>query len=180
MTSKDSAPVGFKQKAEHELKDFAWMSLYLAFVLCAISTYTMLVLRKYEVSYWAYSTAIINALIVAKIILIGQMAHLGRQLEERPLYQSVLYKSFVFGVLLFVFHVVEEIIKRLIHHESVVGVVRDIDTDQMLARTIIIICAFIPLFTWTELGRVIGEEKLNALFFKRGAAADAVLSATKS
>jgi hypothetical protein len=180
MTSKAPAAVGFKQKAEHELKDFAFISLYLAFVLCAISTYTMLVLRKYEVSYWTYGTAIINALIVAKIIVIGKMAHLGRQLEARPLYQSVLYKSFVFGLLLFVFRVVEEVIKRLFHHHSVSGVLRGIDTNQMMVRTIIVICAFVPLFTWTELGRVIGEEKLHTLFFKRSGAEDPVFSAIKS
>jgi hypothetical protein len=180
MTSNAAAPVGFKQKAKSELKEFAFISLYLAFVLCAISTYTMLVLRKYDVSYWTYGAAIINALIVAKIILIGRMAHLGRELEARPLYQSVLYKSFVFGVLLFVFHIVEEVIKRLVHHHSVAGVIRDIDLDQMMARTIIVICAFIPLFAWTELGRVMGEEKLHTLFFKRGINADTALSATES
>ena len=167
MTSNAAAPVGFKQKAKHELVDFIFISLYLAFVLCAIATYTMLVLRKYEVNYWVYGTAIINALVVAKIILIGEMAHVGRELEARPLYQSVLYKSFTFGLLVYAFHVLEEVIKRLVHHQSVIGVVRDFDTNQMMARTIIIICAFVPLFAWTELGRVIGEEKLHTLFFKR-------------
>jgi hypothetical protein len=181
MTSNAAAaPVGFKKKAENELKEYAFISLYLAFVLCAISTYTMLVLRRYEVSYWTYGTAIINALIVAKIILIGRMAHLGRQFEARPLYQSVLYKSLAFGLLLFVFHVVEEVIKRLVHHHSVAGVIRDIDTDQMMARTIIVICAFVPLFAWTELRRVMGEDKLHALFFKRGATSDSAFSATES
>jgi hypothetical protein len=92
----------------------------------------------------------------------------------------VLYKSFAFGVLLFVFHIVEEVIKRLVHHHPVAGVIRDIDTDQMMARTIIVICAFIPLFAWTELGRVMGEEKLHTLFFKRGVTVDTALSATES
>ncbi len=46
MTSKDSTASGFKQRAKHELKDFAWISLYLAFFFCALSTYTMMLLRK--------------------------------------------------------------------------------------------------------------------------------------
>jgi hypothetical protein len=179
MTSKDSAPVGFKQKAIHELIDFTFISLYLAVIFCTVSTCAMLILRKYNVDFWNYGFAIINALVIAKIILIGDMAHVGRSVENRPLYQSVLYKSFVFGLLVFAFHVLEESIKHLIHHLPVRTMVDDFHAEDLMFRTIVIIGAFIPLFTWRELGRVIGEEKLRTLFFKSGTAADRALAATK-
>ena len=171
MTNKDPTAPGFKQKAEHELKDFAWISLYLAFFFCALSTYTMLLLRKYEISYLNYTFAIVNALIIAKIILIGEWARLGRKGEGKPLYLAVLYKSFVFGLLVFAFHFVEEFIKRIIHGKPAGTVIHDINVDDLIAKTIIIFCAFIPLFAFRELGRVMGEDKLHALFFKSGAAA---------
>jgi hypothetical protein len=170
MTSKDPAAPGFKQKAERELKDFAWITLYLAFFFCALSTYAMVVLRKYEINYLNYSLAIINALIVAKIILIGEMAHLGTKAEARPLYQSVLYKSIVFGLLVFAFHLVEEFIKRLIHGLPCGAVWRELHLDEVIGRSLIIFCAFVPLFAFRELGRVMGEDKFHALFFKSMAA----------
>jgi hypothetical protein len=176
MTSKDPAAPGFRQKAEHELKDFAFISLYLAFFFCALSTYAMLLLKKYEISYLNYSFAIINALIIAKIILIGEMMHLGRGAEAKPLYQAVLYKSFLFGLLIFAFHILEEFIKRLVHGKPAGTVWHELNINDMIARSIIIFCAFIPLFAFRELGRVMGEEKLHALFFKSGAAANAGLS----
>jgi hypothetical protein len=166
MTSKDPTAPGFKKKAERELKEFAGISLYLAFFFCALSTYSTLLLRKYEINYLNYTFAIVNALIVAKIILIGRMVHLGRSSETRPLYQTVLYKSFVFGLLIFAFHVLEEFIKRLIHGKPAGTVWRELNVDDLIARSIIIFCAFIPLFAFQELGRVMGEDKLHALFFK--------------
>jgi hypothetical protein len=170
MTNKDPTAPGFKQKAVHELKDFAWISLYLGFFFCALSTYTTLLLRKYEIDYLNYTFAIVNALIIAKIILIGEWARLGRTSEARVLYQTVLYKSVVFGLLVFAFHLVEEFIKRLIHGLPAGTVVHDVKFDELIGRSIVIFCAFIPLFAFRELGRVIGGDKLHALFFKSGAA----------
>jgi hypothetical protein len=168
MTGKDPSAPCFKQKAEHELKDFAWISLYLGFFFCALTTYAMLLLRKYNISFLNYTFAIINALIVAKIILIGEWARLGKKIETKPLYLAVLYKSFVFGLLVFVFHFVEEFIKRLIHGLPAGTVVHDIDIDDLIGKSIVIFCAFIPLFAFRELGRVIGENKLHALFLRSG------------
>jgi hypothetical protein len=170
MTNKDPTAPGFKQKAVRELKDFAWISLYLGFFFCALATYSMLLLRKYEIDYLNYTFAIVNALIIAKVILIGEWARLGREVEARALYLSVLYKSVVFGLLVFAFHFVEEVVKRLIHGLPAGSVVRDIKVDDLIAKTIVIFCAFIPLFAFRELARVIGGDKLHALFLKSGAA----------
>ena len=178
MTNKDPAKTGFKQKAAHELKDFVLISFYLAFFFCALTTYAMVLLRKYEINYLNYSLAIINALIIAKVILIGEMAHLGRNVEARPLYQSVLYKSFVFGVLVFAFHFLEEFVKRLIHGEPRGTVLHNIHLDDLMGQSLVIFCAFVPLFAFRELGRVMGEDKLHALFFKDGAAANRGVSPT--
>jgi hypothetical protein len=177
MTKDPSAP-GFKQKAEHELKDFAMISFYLGFFFCALVTYTMLLLKKYEISYLNYSFAIINALIIAKIILIGEWAHLGKRGEAKPLYQSVLYKSVVFAVLVFAFHFVEEFIKRLIHHDPFGTVWHNLHIDDLIGRSIVIFCAFVPLFAFRELGRVMGEDKLHALLFKTGIPETSGLSPT--
>jgi hypothetical protein len=179
MTSKDPSAPGFKQKAEHELKDFLWISFYLAFFFCALETYTLILLRKNDVSYLNYTFALINALVIAKVILIGEMAHLGRKAESKPLYLSVLYKSFLFGVLVFAFHIVEEFVKRIIHHEPFGTALHNVKLDDVLSRSIVIFCAFVPLFAFRELGRVLGEERLHALLFKRGDAANPALSPSR-
>jgi hypothetical protein len=174
MTGRDPTAPSFKQKAKHELVDLLWIFFYLAFFFCALSTFATVLLRKYEIDYLNYSFAIINALILAKVILLGEMAHLGRRLEARPLYQSVLYKSVVFSLLVFAFHLVEEFVKRLIHHRPAGSVLHELHLDDLLSRSLIILCAFIPLFAFRELGRVMGDAKLHELLFKSGAAAKSI------
>jgi hypothetical protein len=170
--TKDPAAPGFKQKAKKDLKDFAMIAAYLAFFFCALTTYTMLLLKKYDVSYLNYSFAIINALVIAKVILIGEMVHIGRGAEARPLYQSVIYKAFVFGLLCLAFHFLEEFIKRLIHHDPFGTVFYRIKYDDLIGRSLIVFCTFIPLFAFIELRRVMGEKEFYSLFRSPGGAAN--------
>lgn len=178
MSSNAPTTPSLKQKAKHELIEFAIIAGYLAVFFCAIVTYTMLLLKKYDVANdpLNYTFAIINALVIGKVILIGEMLRLGRHTETRPLYQSVLFKSVFYSVLVFAFHLLEEFIKRLIHGEPSGTVWHNMNYEDLAGRSILVFCAFIPLFAFRELRRVLGEDKLHALFFKSGDAAKPGLS----
>jgi hypothetical protein len=171
MSTETSAKPTLKQKAVHEFREIAIIFLYLAFFFCALSTYSMLLLGQYHISYFNYGAALINALVITKVILIGEALHYGTKYESRPLFYSAIYKAFLFGLLVFAFHIVEEMVKRLIHGQGVVGAFQDVRMDELLARSVIIFLTFIPLFAFRELGRVLGQEKLRALAFHEGSAA---------
>ncbi|MGB2626545.1 MAG: hypothetical protein WAK20_07130 [Candidatus Acidiferrum sp.] len=158
-----------KEKVEHELRELAIIFLYLAFFFCALVTYSMLLLNKYDIPFYNYGTALLNALIIAKVILIGEYARLGKRHEHKPLVLSALYKAIYFSILVFAFHVVEELVKRMIHGEGIVGGFQHLRFDDIAARTLVIFCAFLPLFAFRELRRVIGDDKFRELFFKAGA-----------
>jgi hypothetical protein len=166
-----------KQKAAHELQEFVGIFLYLAFFFCALATYSMLLLNKFNVSYFTYGAALINALVIAKVILIGEYAHLGKKHESKPLFLSALYKAFLFGLLVFAFHLLEEVIKALVHGERIATALRETRLDDLLCRCVIIFCTFVPLFAFRELQRVLGEDKFRSLFFRSGAAATSELPA---
>jgi len=155
----------FKQKIIHELSEVGWVSLYLAVFFCALSTYSMLMLRELNVtnSYFRYGFALINALVIAKIILIGEYARLGRGQENKPLIISVLWKPFLFGLLVAAFHVFEEAFKRLALREPI-----RMRVDEVLVRNLVVFSFLIPFFAFWELRRVLGEGKLFDLFFRRG------------
>jgi hypothetical protein len=84
----------------------------------ALAAHDMLLLRQYNVEYLTITFALINAAVVTKVIMIGEYAKLGRRHEDKALLISAVWKAFVFGLLVFGFHVVEEVIKRLIHGED--------------------------------------------------------------
>ena len=158
-----------KEKIKHELKEMLTLSLYLAFFFCALAIYDMLLLRQYNVEYWTLAFALINALVITKVIMIGEYANLGKRHENKAPLVSAVWKAFVFGLLVFAFHVVEEVIKRLIHGADIAKASSDIRFDQLAGRSIVVFCVFIPLFAWREFRRVMGEEAFgNLVFGSRG------------
>lgn len=168
MSDENSKNESLKQKAAHELKVYFRISLYLAFFLCSVSTYRMLLLSDFHDAFFEYGTALINALVIAKVILIGIYAHVGRRYEGRPLLLSAVYKAFLFGLLVFLFHIVEEAIKMRLHGQSMAVGLHAIRIDDLLGRCLVIFCTFIPLFAFMEVRRVMGEDKFQDLFFHTG------------
>jgi hypothetical protein len=166
MNAENSQNASLKQKAIHEFEEFGWIFLYLAFFFCALATYSTLLLNRFDVSYFTYGSALINALVIAKVILIGEYAHLGKKHETKPLFVSAIYKAFLFGLLVFGFHVIEELIRLLLHGENMASASREIRIDDLLCRSLVVFCTFIPLFAFRELRRVMGDEDFRALFFR--------------
>jgi len=162
MSSADS---NWKQKAKHELKEMLVLSGYLAFFFCALTTYKMFLLRQYEIDEWSYGFALINALVITKVIMIGQYAKIGRKHESNSVFLSAIWKSFIYGLLVFAFHIVEEGIKRIIHGTDIVKASRQVRFEELGANAVVVFATFIPLFIFLELRRVIGDEAFISLFF---------------
>jgi hypothetical protein len=162
MSSADS---NWKQKAKHELKEMLVLSGYLAFFFCALTTYKMFLLSQYEIDEWSYGFALLNALVITKVIMIGQYAKVGRKHEGNSVFISAIWKSFIYGLLVFAFHIVEEIIKRLIHGADVAKASRQVRIEELGANAVVVFATFIPLFIFLELRRVMGDEAFISLFF---------------
>jgi hypothetical protein len=165
MPDENSAHKSRKQKAKHELRELLVIFLYLAFFFCALTTYSLLLLNEYHVKYWNYAFALINALVITKVVMIGEYAKLGRKHEAKPLFLSAIWKASVFTLLVFAFHIVEEVIKRLIHGADVAKASDNIRFDELAGRSIVIFCVFIPFFAFREFRRVMGEDEFRSLVF---------------
>ena len=176
MNSENSKKKSLKQKAAHELEAFIGISLYLAFFLCAVVTYRMILLGDFRDWHVNYAVAAITALVLAKVILIGEYAHLGKRAEAKPLLLSSISKAFLFSLLVFGFHVVEEVVKRLLHGKDIAGTFREMRMDDLLSNSLIIFCTFIPFFAFRELSRVLGEDQFLDLFFRTGSIGKSDLS----
>jgi hypothetical protein len=55
-----------KQIVKHELWELSWLFLYLAFFFCALVAYDTLLLRQYQVEYWNFGFAVLNAFVITK------------------------------------------------------------------------------------------------------------------
>lgn len=162
-----------KDKALEELRLFWMVFAFLALMFAAFSTYRRLVLSEAGISYGHYGSGLLEAAVIAKIILVGQALKLGRRFERYPLFVDVLVKAFLYGLLVAVFGVFERLIEGALHREDWHQIVQRLLLDgprEILARTVMVIVAFIPFFALWETGRVLGPGRLSALFFHRRAA----------
>jgi len=53
-----------------------------------------------------------------------------------------------------------------VHGKSIAAAFRETRIDDLLTRSVIVFCTFIPLFVFRELQRVPGDDKFRALFFR--------------
>jgi hypothetical protein len=114
--------------------------------------------------------ALFNAFVIGEVILIGEVAHFGKELERRPLYQSAINRAFMFCLLALALSLVEEFVKRMIHGGAIGSLLREISIEDLICRSVVIFSIFIPLFAFRELKRVLGEDKFHMLFFRSGVA----------
>jgi len=167
-----TASSSFKEKALEELRMFWVIAVYLAVMLAAFAWYRRFVLSEAGISYFHYGAAVIEALILAKVILIGQALGVGRRFEGSQLIWSVLFKSVVFAVFIALFAILEHLIEGLVHREAwgqiEHGLVRS-SRDEIFARTVMAFVMLIPFFAFWETDRVLGDHKLFGLFFHKRA-----------
>ena len=165
------AKVALKQRMMEEFKLFGIIALYLWVFLGSFTLYRRLIVDETGAAYLHYGIALIEALVIAKVILIGKIFGLGRRFEDKPLIVPVLYKTIVFGILVLLFAVVERLIEGWVHKQGLLGGLREIDdlgTYELGARVLMLVVAFVPFFAFAEIARVIGLDRLRTMFFLKG------------
>ena len=141
-----------KAKARHELIEYGVNVVYLTLVFAAFTVYRRILLAEHGVTHENYGFAVIEALVLGKVIMLGDLARLGRGLEAKPLIVPTLYKTLVFSALVAAFKVVE--------------LLSDKWSDELLANGLVLLVALIPFFAIKELGRVLGKDTVSSLFFR--------------
>jgi hypothetical protein len=160
---------GWKAKISHELIEYGINAIYLALVFASFTEYRRLLLAAHDIVYTNYWVAVIEGLVLGKVIMIGSVLRLGRWLEDKPLIVPTLYKTVVFTVFVAVFKVIEHGVRGLWHGLGFMGGLAEISeqgVEIVLANALVVIVAFIPFFAVKELGRVWGEQRMWALFFR--------------
>lgn len=171
MSTQPTRSAKVKERAVTELKKYAAIALYLWVLFSLFEIHRYAVLRQlhiHSLSGYKIGFAAINALIMGKIILIGEALHVGDQLSEKRLIYSVLFKSGAFALLVVCFDVVEEVIVGLIHGKSLVASIPKLGGGGLEGMILFGIMAFvvlIPFFLFTEVQQAVGKEKLQSVIF---------------
>ncbi len=157
-----------KDKIFHELTEY-WINVcYLTLAFASFIWYRRIILAAHDINYTNYGFAVIEALILAKVIMIGDVFKLGRGLENKPLIYSTLYKTITFTLFVAVFTVLEHLIKGVWNGAGLMGGLSEFlgqGIHELFANSLVVFVAFFPFFGVQELGQVLGEDKIRTLFF---------------
>jgi hypothetical protein len=152
-----------------EVKKFGTLFLYLALVFGLFTLHQWVVLASNHISYAFYGASVINALILAKIMLVAEALRFGDRFRDKPLAYPILYKSVAFGVMLVVAYVAEEVIVGLLKGKSLAQSAPELGGGTpagILAIAVIMCVALIPFFAFKEIRRVYGGAEFDSLVFK--------------
>jgi hypothetical protein len=172
MTNASGKKDGWKQKVAHEITEYFMNFIYLALLFGVFTWYRRLILAEYHIGYVHYGFSLFEALVLAKVIMLGDILKLGRGLESKPLIFPTLYQTVVFTVWVAFFAVFEGTVVGLLHGKGLAGGFSEILSRgryELLARCLMVFFAFIPFFAFRETERVLGQGKVRELFFRNRA-----------
>lgn len=160
-----------KQRMLHELKVYWVYVAFFSLFFCAFTWYRLLILDEYAHGYVRFSYNVFQAMILSKIIMLGQAFGLGNErFADKPLIVPTLYRTVLFTFLVLVMTVLEHFLIGYFHGKSFATVTQTLLESgiyEILSRLLVMFFVFVLFFAFLEIDKVVGEEKLIDLFFKK-------------
>ncbi len=157
-----------KQKVWHGVKEYFVISLYLWVIFGLFVIYQSVILVEHDIPYASHGFALLNALALAKVMLVARELNFADNFKKAPLIVPTLFKSAAFAVVLGCFKILEAIGVGLYHGRSISESIIEVGggrIEGILVFIALLAVQLIPFFGFTELRRVFGEGKLERLFF---------------
>jgi hypothetical protein len=168
----DDVPRIWRNVLVHEMFEYFFNFAFLALFLVAFAWYRRLILASYHIRDLGYWMPVVEAAVLAKIIMIGDALRIGHRLRNKPLAIVTLYRTIAFSLLVVIFTLLEHVVGALLHGKAAadgIAEIREKGLDEILAGCVLILAAFIPFFAMKEIERAFGAEKVRGLFFRRPA-----------
>ena len=173
---------GLKQRVVDEVIKFLTIAFYLWVVFGVFALHESVVSAKDHIDYHFYGFALVNALILGKVMLIAEDFHFADWFKDKPLIYPIFCKAIAFSILFIVFDVVEEMVVGIFKGRTIGESIPSIGGGSLSGVFfvgIILSVALIPFFAFREVGRAIGERELHSLLFTDGAKAAAFQSGVR-
>ena len=157
-----------KERGLDEMRRFLLMFIYLYVVFGLFVLNESLVLSERNLSFAPQGFALINAAVMAKVMLIAENLKLGRRFDHLPLIWPVAYKAGLFALVFMLFHAVERIGFGMVAGKSFVASmphIGGVTWEGKLTVWAIMTISLLPFFALREIGQILGDGKLWRLMF---------------
>lgn len=158
-----------KERGIEEMQRFLLMFVYLWVVFGLFVLNENLILKERNISFAAQGFALINAAIMAKVMLIAEALKVGRRFDHLPLIYPVAYKAALFAFVFIAFHAFERILVGVIGGKSIAESMPHIGGGTWEGRLLvwaIMTVSLLPFFALRSIGQIMGEGRLWNLMFR--------------
>ena len=151
-----------------EVKRFLVIFLYLWVLFGLFALHQRIILHQEGLNFTEQGFALVNALVLGKVMLIAEDLKIGRSLRSSPLICPILADSLIFAVLFITFHVLEHLIIGLLEGKTAAASIPIIGGGGLaglVSVAVIYFVALTPFFALKHLSRELGEGRLKAMLF---------------
>ena len=153
-----------------EARRFAQMFAYLFAMFVLFRLHEYVVLAKHQISFTGWGFALVNALVLAKVMLVADDLRLGAwRGRGAPIYWMLL-RSILFAIVFFVFDIAEKVLVGAFHGSSIAESLPTYGGGGLMGTVlvgIIVSVALIPFFAIEEISRAMGPGEFAKLLFNR-------------
>jgi hypothetical protein len=134
-----------------------------------------LILEEYEIEASVFHTAVIGALVTAKVVVILDKTSFGDFFRQGPIWTHVLFRSLAYTLMVVVVTGLERVWELHGEAGSVSGAVAELwkgrSGDHFLAWNLAVVVSFLVYNTYAEIDDHFGPGSLRRLFFSKRSAA---------
>lgn len=165
-TSTKPSKASLKDRARHELRSYIIISGYIWAIVSLLRLHEQLIAETYSFSIQSQGYAVVTALILGKVVMIGEALHLGAYLTKRAPALSILIRSLLFAVAILGFHALEELVFALWDGSTWTAAIESPSPDTVrrsVLTALIMSIALVPYFLIKEIEERTGERDLLLL-----------------
>ena len=162
-----------KAKALDEFARFTTMFAYLWVMFFLLQVHQYLILAQRHIPFEQYGVGFINALVLAKVMLVADDLRLGEWRGRRrlPLIYPALTRSALFAVVFIVFDIIEKMLLGVLRGKSLADSIESFGGGGLvggLLVAIIVALSLVPFFAFVEVSRLMEPGELAKILFTRG------------
>ena len=154
-----------------ELREGLPAAIFFLFLFHMISATKAVALGDYDINVLRATTATIFALLVAKSVLIVDVLPISKFFSNRGLI-SLLWKTALYGLVVLLFRVIEELIHSLREHNdfgaAFMKMFQGISWPVFWVVTLWVLSGLILYSLLAEFTQALGRDKTRELFFRQG------------
>ena len=159
-----------KELAIREIRSFLFLFLYLWVLLGLFVLNQAVVERAHGGTMTFQGFAFLNALVLAKVMLVIEDLEVARWLKGRPLILVILYEAVICTLFFLVFHVIERSVVAKFTGHAITASEIEVGGGGLMGALLVSVILFVsllPFFAFKNVTRAIGADRMRQILFHR-------------